>query len=139
VSRFLPLLLALVLSGCYSDQKQEVATCQLQAKQHTDPNEDVQIQDVKSSEYIELCMQAHGYEIVEDNCPVRIRTDSVSKPDPHFYASLSESEKYKLNLETGKKLMAIEGIQKIEPACYEPLGWVGKRSLRLEKWLGISN
>jgi hypothetical protein len=85
-------------------------------------------------------MQARGYEIVEDDCPPYLQKEmSMPKPDPDSYNSLTQNQKDKFNIETGKKIVAIEGMQKIEPACYEPMGWLGKRSLRLEKWLKISN
>jgi hypothetical protein len=119
MSRFLSLVLGLLLSGCYSDQKQQLSACELQAKQHTRTDVEIAIQDQESSEYIELCMRARGYEIVEDDCPTHLRIDSIRKPDPEFYNSLSEKQKDQLNLETGRRIVAIEGMQKIEPACYD--------------------
>jgi hypothetical protein len=139
--RFLPLLLILLLSGCYSDQKQQLSACELQAKQHNiGASESIDVQDQETSEYIELCMRAHGYEIVQDGCPDNLSTDLIPRPDPEFYHSLNKEQQARLNLETGRKIRKIEGLQKIEPECYEPMGWFGKRSLRYEKkWLGISN
>src|SRR5947208_2133327 len=133
MGRFLPLVLLLVLAGCYSDQKQQLSACELQAKQHIGASD-----DAASSEYIELCMRAQGYEIVQDDCPSYMQTDSVPRVDPDYYRSLSQEQKDRLNYETGKKIVAIEQMQKIEPACYEPMGWFGKRTLRFEKWFGTA-
>lgn len=132
MGRFLPLVLLLLLAGCYSDQKQHVSACELQAKLHTNPNDDA------SSEYIELCMRAQGYEVVQDDCPSYLQTDTVPKVDPDYYRSLTQEQKDRVNYETGKKVVVIEQIQKIEPACYEPMGWLGKRLLRFEKLLGTA-
>jgi len=74
MSRYLILLFALFLAGCYSDQKQQVAACELQANQHARTTDDMEIRARESSEETELCMRAHGYELVEDNCPVNLRT-----------------------------------------------------------------
>ena len=98
------MMLSLFLVGCYSDQKQQLSACQLQTKQHTDQTQSIGVQNKETSEYIELCMGAKGYEIVQDDCPAYLRTDSLPKPNPDFYNSLSKEEKDKLNLETGKKL-----------------------------------
>jgi hypothetical protein len=133
-------LFSLSLTGCYSDQKQQLSACRLQAKQHVVRDEPLEIQDRESSEYIELCMQAQGYEIVQDDCPATLQTDSIPSPDiGSSYNSLSQDQKDKLNRETGRKILAIEAVQKLEPICYEPMGWFGKRSLRFEKWLGLPN
>ena len=43
-----------------------------------------------------------------------------------------------MNYETGQRIVAIEQMQKIEPACYEPMGWLTKRNLRFEKWFGTA-
>jgi hypothetical protein len=144
MKRFLPLLLSLLLAGCYSDQKQQLSTCQLQAKERNQSNANG---DSDMAENIELCMRAHGYEIVTNDCPASVRIDyenhifpdSIPKPNPNVYNSLTKEQQDRLNIETGKKIEAIEAMQKIEPACYEPMGWFGKRSLRLKKWLGTSN
>jgi hypothetical protein len=63
---------------------------------------------------------------------------TVPKPDPDYYHSLSREQKDHFNIETGKKIIALERMQKIEPTCYEPMGWLGKRTLSLEKWLGTA-
>jgi hypothetical protein len=131
MGRFLPLMLLLLLVGCYSDQKQQLSACELQAKQHTEANN-----DAESSKYIELCMGARGYEVVQDDCPSYMQTDTVPKVNPDYYRSLTQEQKDRVNYETGKKIIAMERMQKIEPICYEPMGWLGKRILRFEKWFG---
>ena len=133
MGRFLPLVLMLLLAGCYSDQKQQLSACELQAKQHSEANG-----DAASSEYIELCMRVQGYEIVQGDCPSYIQTDTVPRVDPDYYRSLTQEQKDRVNYETGKKIVAMEQIQRIEPVCYEPMGWLGKRILRFEKWLGTA-
>ena len=136
--RWLALLpISFLLTGCYSDQKQQVSSCELEAKQHVAIDEPLEIQDNESSEYIELCMQAHGYEVVEDDCPRPLQSfNSIPKVDPDFYRSLGKEQKDNLNVETGKKIMAIEELQKIQPACYEPMGWFSKKLLRFERYWG---
>jgi len=133
MGRFLPLVLLLLLAGCYSDQKQQLSACELQAKQHTDAND-----DAASSKYIELCMRAEGYEVAQDDCPSYMQSDTVPKVDPDYYRSLTQEQKDRVNYETGKKIVAMEQMQKNEPACYEPMGWLGKRILRFEKWFGTA-
>jgi hypothetical protein len=70
--------------------------------------------------------------------PELLQTDTVPKVEPDYYRSLSQEQKDRLNYETGKKIVAIEQMQKIEPACYEPMGWFSKRTLRFEKWFGTA-
>jgi hypothetical protein len=135
MKQLIPLLLGLLLSGCYSDQKQQLSMCEL--KEHARTAD--QVQDLPASDYVALCMRAQGYEIVEDDCPAFMRTNLIPKPDPEFYDSLSENQKNRLNMETGTKIMNMEAMQKIDPACYEPMGWFDKRILRLEKWFGASS
>jgi hypothetical protein len=134
MGRFLLLMpLLLFLAGCYSDQKQQLGACELQAKQRAEASD-----EAASSEYIELCMRAQGYEFVQDDCPSYLQTDTVPKVDHDYYRSLSQEQKDRLNIETGKKIIAIEQMQKSEPACYEPMGWSSKRTLRFEKWFGTA-
>jgi hypothetical protein len=132
MSRYLILLLALFLTGCYSDQKQQVAACELQANQHARTNDDMEIRGRESSEETELCMRAHGYELVEDNCSVNLRTGSI-RSDPEAYSKASEADKASMNLEIGKQIARLLDIQKIESECYEPMGWLGKKTLRFER------
>jgi hypothetical protein len=77
MGRFLPLVLLLLLAGCYSDQKQQLSACELRAKQRTEASD-----DAASSEYIELCMRAQGYEIVQDDCPSYCRQIPFLKWNP---------------------------------------------------------
>jgi hypothetical protein len=141
MSRFLPFVLLSLLAGCYSDQKQQLSACQLQAKQQTDAGDGSlpqEVRDRESTEYIELCMRAQGYEFVQDNCPRYIPTNIVPKADPDYGRSLTEEQQRQHYIEVGIKIIAIAQIQKIEPTCYEPMGWFGKRILRYEKWLGTA-
>lgn len=104
----------------------------MEAKRHVAQAQSLEIQEKESSDYIEICMQAQGYEIVEDDCPTYMRTDSIPKSDPNFYSSLSQQQKNSVNIELGRKIRVVEGMQRIEPACYEPMEWFGKRFLRFE-------
>jgi hypothetical protein len=64
-----------------------------------------------------------GYEVVENSCPIG-------------HSSLgSQSDDY---VETGKKIVVLEGLQRIDPLCYEPLNWWGKRLFWLEQMVGIA-
>jgi hypothetical protein len=132
MSRFLPLLLlGLLLSGCYSDQKQQLGECDLQAQQ----------QSKDTVDYISLCMRAHGYEVVQDDCPKEgLLRYTLPKVDPEFFSSLSQEQKRSFSIERSKDLEIIERLATLEPACYEPMGWFGKRFLKLEKeWFGTPN
>ena len=142
MSRFLALLLAFFLAGCYSDQKQQLSACQLQVKQHIRTTQNIEAQEHESSGETELCMQAHGYEIVEDNCPVYLRTDSIvaaARANAEAYSNASDAEKKRMYIETGTKIRRMEDIQKISPECYQPMGWLGKQILRFEKQIGLAS
>jgi hypothetical protein len=41
-------------------------------------------------------------------------------------------------VEAGKKIIALEGLQRIDPHCYEPLSWWGKRMFWLEQVVGTA-
>jgi hypothetical protein len=128
VSRFLPLLLALLLTGCYSDQKQELASCELEVKRSPPQHYDsVAVQDQVESEYLELCMRAKGYEFSEEYCPFE-----------WSQAALLKRTGNETNLELGTKIVAIEQMQKSTVSCYRPMGWVGQKILDVEQRLGIT-
>lgn len=115
MGRFLPLVLLLLLAGCYSDQKQHVSACELQAKQHTNAND-----DAASSEYIELCMRAQGYEVVQDDCPSYLQTDTVPKVDP---ASVRRSERFEQIPRNGS-VKQILNSQSLASARQLPKPWI---------------
>jgi hypothetical protein len=131
MGRFLALLLAFFLAGCYSDQKQQLSACQLQVKQHMRTIQNIEAQDRKSSEETELCMQAHGYEIVEDNCPDYLRTDAI---DVNPWKATLEA--YEASLADKIRMKA---SKKIHPECYQPMGWLAKQILRFEKQIGLAS
>ena len=136
MKRLLPLLFALLLSGCHWNKKQQFVACALEAGRHT-PREDVPA-DFPSPgyEYVEICMRAHGYELNQDQCP-RLRDDVISRPDPAALAAMGEKLRRAYTEGIEKGLAALAAWRKVEPTCYEPIGWFGKRVLRIEKWLGI--
>jgi hypothetical protein len=139
MKRLLPLLFALLLSGCYWNQKQKFAACALEAGRQ--PREDVPAGfPPPGTEYVAACMRAHGYQLNQDQCPTL--HDNVIKPDddlmkdPAAIAALGELLKpYTEGIE--KRLAALAAWRKAEPTCYEPIGWFGKQVLRIEKWLRI--
>ncbi len=53
------ILLVLPLSGCFAEQKQQIAACKLEA-QRLYPND--QPESNRFGNYITTCMEAHGYE-----------------------------------------------------------------------------
>ena len=135
MKRLLPLLFALLLSGCYWNQKQQFVACALEFGRHT-PREDVPADFPLGSDYAEACMRAHGYELNQDQCP-RLRDDVISRLDPAAIATLGEKLRRAYTEGIEKGLAALAAWRKVEPTCYEPIGWFGKRVLRIEKWLGI--
>jgi hypothetical protein len=52
---FLPLLLGVLLAGCYSDQKQQLSACQLRAEENN------QLARSDKSRYVERCMYAGAW------------------------------------------------------------------------------
>jgi hypothetical protein len=117
-----PLLLFVVLAGCYSDQRQQLAVCKMELRDKLfSANPDIQAK--AETDTLELCMNARGYEVVENSCPI-----GRSSLGP-------ESGDY---VETGKKIIALESLQRIDPHCYEPLNWWGKRLFWLEQMVGIA-
>ncbi|MGY2903638.1 hypothetical protein [Bradyrhizobium sp. URHC0002] len=117
-----PLLLFVVLAGCYSDQRQQLAVCKMDLRSKVF-SANPEIQAKAETDTLELCMNARGYEVVENSCPIG-------------HSSLgSQSDDY---VETGKKIVALGGLQRIDPLCYEPLNWWGKRLFWLEQMVGIA-
>ena len=82
-----PLLLFVVLAGCYSDQRQQLAVCKMELRGKVF-SANPEIQAKAETDTLELCMNARGYEVVENSCPIG-------------HSSLgSQSDDY---VETGKK------------------------------------
>jgi hypothetical protein len=135
MKRLLPLLFALLLSGCYWNQKQQIVDCALEAGQHSSLE---RIPDgfPRGSFYIEECMRAHGYVLNREQCPELLREKRL---DPATLDVLSKELRRVYIEQTEKQNAVLAGWQKVEVACYEPTGWFGKRVLRTEKWLWISN
>jgi hypothetical protein len=120
----------LTLVGCFSDQKEQAAKCQISTDRH-DPN------DVLKADNIKLCMRAHGYAFVQADCPasVRIPSDSeMAAMAARQGVSPSDTDRY--NLWTGVHLEVFWTEQAEEPLCYEPFGWGARQSLKLEKLIG---
>jgi hypothetical protein len=134
MKRLLPLLFALLLSGCDWYQTQQFAACAAEARNR--PRENVPVDfPPPGTEYVEACMRAHGYELDQNQCP-RLR-DDVIKLDPAGIAALGENLRKSYTEEIERRLAALAAWRKAEPTCYAPTGWFGKRVLRIEKWFGI--
>ena len=67
------LVFVLLLAGCYSDQRQQLAACQLQAQSRNRAGETADRAIMQQDSEIELCMGAHGYELIESDCPPFLR------------------------------------------------------------------
>jgi hypothetical protein len=87
-------------------------------------------------EYIALCMRAQGYEFFDDHCPDQ--SYLIPKLDPDYLKSLSEEQQDRLHIERGGKMIAADRQQRSDPACYEPMGWFGKKVLRFERYWGMA-
>jgi hypothetical protein len=93
------LLLAVLLCGCFDDQKQQVAACQLEAI-HTYPTQQLYVGgDVEH--YIRTCMTAHGYDfnLFDKRCEV---TNTLSA-NPYCYIPASTIGRWIYSMETGSK------------------------------------
>ena len=123
--RVVPILFCVFLAGCYSDQKQQLASCELQATKHTQAIRDLEVQNQESSDFVETCMGAGGYEFDDDYCPIRFQKRALLK------RTGTET-----NQELGEKLARIEQVQKVVAGCYQPMSWFGKKALNLERMLG---
>jgi hypothetical protein len=107
------------LSGCYSDQEQQEAACQLAADKFLDEH-------VKSSDSIgniieegnltQLCMREHGYAYAETTiCVEKFPSPPLTALDATMVAL------------TQKETSAF---------CYVPTGWVDRKIYDLEVSLG---
>ena len=120
----LPLaLIAAVLSGCYSDQTQALATCRNNAESRVDQSTG-DVAQMEISDAITLCMEASGYERIEEECPKSFRTASVVRGKTYE--------------QTSREIKMLENMQKNEPSCYAPIKWYGKAMRRLEKALSLA-
>jgi hypothetical protein len=137
MKRLLPLLFCLLLAGCQWSQKQQFDACASEATRHT-AREDSAARLTLTSNYVEACMRAHGYELNQAQCPRVLREDSIQRLDPAALATLSEELRRAYTEGIEKSLAAMAPWRKAEPTCYEPMGWFGKRVLWIEKWLGTS-
>ena len=117
-----PVLLFVVLAGCYSDQRQQLAICKVELRGKVF-SANSEIQAKAETDTLELCMNARGYEVVENDCTIG-RSSLGHQLDDY--------------VESGKKVIALEGLQRIDPHCYEPLTWWGKRLLWLERMIGTA-
>lgn len=126
----LPVLL--LLAGCYADQEQQLAACQLMYEVGPAATE---VDDKQNTDNIELCMRAQGYEFID---PCSTHAERLPLPDPATYRTLSEQQKTLHNIEVGKMVIAVEALQRREPACYEPMSWMGKQVLQFERRFGAA-
>jgi hypothetical protein len=83
-------------------------------------------------------MRAHGYELNQDQCPKVLR-EGIQRLDPAALEALSKELRRVYLEQIEKQAAGLAAWRKVEPACYEPTGWFGKRVLRTEKWLGTSD
>jgi hypothetical protein len=82
MGRVIAVKLLLLLAGCNSDQKQQIAACQLEAIRIY-PNGELYVGS-KVEAYIITCMASHGYEwdIGDKQCHV----ENSMATNPHCYA-----------------------------------------------------
>jgi hypothetical protein len=120
-----PIFIGLMLTSCYADQRQAHATCELEAKRFAVSVANQRNQDDEMIDYLTTCMKAKGYEFDADYCPVSLWKDSLLK--------LKGNETLE---EIGRRTLLIDGLQKLHPECYEPMGWGAKKIFRAESWFG---
>jgi hypothetical protein len=94
-------LLAFPLAGCFADQKQQVASCELEAM-HLYPGKQSVDDLLNIHDYIRTCMQAHGYEFSPSQSACESSATMVD--DPSCYAPMSWVGQLLYRLETGSKL-----------------------------------
>lgn len=96
--QLLPLLLGLFLSGCYSDQKQQLSACEFDEHARSPQT----AQDLDIPNFVALCMRAHGYEIVPKDCPVGFQPTNMGPMqaiEPSCYEPMSWFGKQGLRFE----------------------------------------
>jgi hypothetical protein len=104
--RHSPLLLFVVLAGYYSDQRQQLAICKMELRGKVF-SANPEIQAKAATDTFELCMNGRRYEVVENDCPI----------------GGHESGDY---VESGKKIIALEGLQRIGPHLLRAAELVGQ-------------
>jgi len=134
MKRLLPLLLALLLSGCYWNQKQQLLACGAEAGRNI---RRADMPEYFPADYVEACMRAHGYALNLNQCPAL--RDDPNELNAEGLAALSEKLRKAYTEAMEKHRPALAAWRKLEPTCYEPVGRFGKQVLRIEKWLGIRN
>jgi len=132
MKRLLPLLFALLLSACSWTQEQQLLACGVEAGQNT---RRADRPEYFPADYVETCMRTHGYALNLDQCPAL--RDDPNELDAAGLAALSEQLRKAYDEAMEKHRPALAAYRKLEPTCYEPIGWFGKQVLRIEKWLGI--
>jgi hypothetical protein len=95
------IVLVLPLGGCVAEQQQQqLASCKLEAARAY-PNEPANIRgDEKVEDYMETCMEAHGYEFSE-SATTCIADISAYKRDAPCYVPTSWFARLIYRLETG--------------------------------------
>jgi hypothetical protein len=58
--------------------------------------------------------------------------------DTKFWDQVTKERRQWDDLEIGKQIARLLDIQKIESECYEPMGWLGKKTLRFERRFGLA-
>ena len=106
-------LLCLVLAGCYSDQKQQLAVCRVEIDKQMDSlaTETVNERLFISSARITLCMATKGYEVVKLTAPECVGGSSLNEAMNQYAQALSAR-------------------------CYAPMSWVARRVFDIERKLG---
>ena len=112
MKRLLPLLFALLLSGCYWNQKQQLVACALKSAQYRS-REDVPAGFPPGAAYAEACMRAHGYELNQDQCPAL--RDDVIRLDPASIAALGEKPRKAYTEDIERRLAVLAAWRKAEP------------------------
>src|SRR6476619_3321739 len=127
MKRLLPLLLALLLSGCHWNREQQFSACAVEAGRQ--PRKEVPADfPPPGGEYVEACMRTHGYALNQDQCPGLLRDDVIKRElDPAGMAALSENHRKAYTEGLEKRLAVLAAWRKADPACYEPTGWFGKQ------------
>lgn len=89
------MLLVLPLSGCFQEQKQQVATCEFDARR-TYPNLRLETSN-DVGEFIKLCMKAAGYDwdLSDNKCQPGFRTEA----NPYCYVPSTEGGKWAYHAE----------------------------------------
>jgi len=92
-------LLADLLCGCFDDQKQQVASCRLEAMR-TYPTQQLYVGG-NVDNYIRTCMMAHGYDwnLMDKKCEV---TDTLTA-NPYCYIPAGAIGRWIYSIEMGSK------------------------------------